>query len=121
MGKIIGNNTRHEPLSFMLIYGNTCRNSELDGYFEYLQNEAQNDFKESQVAKMELLEFEKAPYYIHEFERKYAWLKVKRQKILFLDGREQEVLHIFIDIAKRQEAEIRRKSKNNRLLGIGNG
>ena len=112
MGKIIGNNIRHESLSFMLVYGNLYRgDGGLNRYFEYLQKKAQSDFIEFGVAKMELLDFQKAPYYMHEFQRKYAWMKVKRQKIVFQNGREQEVLHIFVDIAKSQEAEIRRSSK----------
>lgn len=108
MGKIIGNNTRHEPLSFMLIYGKSQKSDKMwDKYTEYIQNEFCNELTDSDISKIELLEFKKAAYYIQEFEYKYRWMKVLRQKIIFGDGREQEVLHIYVDLAKNLEANIR--------------
>lgn len=112
MGKIMGNNTRHEPLSFMLVFGNLYKSLEAwKKYSDYIENGAGGDFADQGIAGIECLAFDEAPYYIKEFEHKYPWLNVTRQKIIFDDGREQEVLHIFIDMSRSREGNIRRSTK----------
>ena len=112
MGKIMGNNTRHEPLSFMLVFGNLYKSLEAwKKYSDYIENGAGGDFADQGIAGIECLAFDEAPYYIKKFEHKYPWLNVTRQKIIFDDGREQEVLHIFIDMSRSREGNIRRSTK----------
>ena len=108
----MGNNTRHEPLSFMLVFGNLYKSLEAwKKYSDYIENGAGGDFADQGIAGIECLAFDEAPYYIKEFEHKYPWLNVTRQKIIFDDGREQEVLHIFIDMSRSREGNIRRSTK----------
>lgn len=112
MGKIIGNNTRHEKLSFMLVLENLYKSSSsLERYINYIENEAGKYLANQGIERMDMLPFEEAPYYIKEFEDTYPCLKVKRQKIVFKGGREQEILHIIIDMAKSQEGNIRKSTK----------
>lgn len=116
VGKALGNNICREPLSFLILYGNAKDNEKaFSRYRNYLENEFLKSAEAADIAGTEFPELRKAPYYMEEIMEKYHGFRFIRQKITFSSGREQEILHIFVDIAKEEEGKIRW------MLGKGSG
>lgn len=112
MGKMLGNNITHQPLAFMLVYGNITNSAKAwSKYRNYLENEMRKDFAGTMVAKSELLEVKEASYYLEEFAENFHGIELLRQKIELISGESREILHVFVDIAKKEESEIRRRTK----------
>lgn len=112
MGKVLGNNITHQPLAFMLVYGNVTNSAKAwSKYQNYLENQMLEDFAGTIVAKSELLEVKEASYYLEEFQENFHGIELLRQKIELTSGEIREILHVFVDIAKNEEGEIRRRTK----------
>ncbi len=108
--KAIGNNIANQPLTFILIYGN-AKNSihAWSKYQDYISNEFNNDFCGSVLKEASIPELEEAPYFLKIFNSMYSGLRLMRQSLLLKSGQKQEILHIYIDIAKNLEGEIRKE------------
>lgn len=107
--KAIGNNIANQKLTFILIYGNAKNSADAWlRYKKYISSELDNDFNGRVLEKTSILELEEAPYILKEFNNKYSGLKLLRQSILLKSGETQEILHIYIDIAKNSEGKIRK-------------
>lgn len=108
IGKVVGNNNCHVPLSFMLVYGNARDNDKVwKKYQRYLEHELKEDIMDTMIIDSRLQEITEAPYYVEKIMMNYTEFKFLRQIITFEDKTEQEILHIFIDIAQNQESELR--------------
>lgn len=108
--KAIGNNISHQPLTFMLLYGNAKDSTHArKKYWDYLKDRMNLDFAGTILEKSELLDIEKAQYYLESFNKKFHGLYFLRQRIELKEGKVQEILHIFLDLAKNAEGKIRRK------------
>lgn len=107
--KAIGNNIANQPLTYILIYGN-AKNSEdaWSKYENYIRRELYHDFGGEVLKETSILELEEAFYFLKDFNSMYSGLKFLRQRILLKSGETREILHIYIDIAKNLEGEIRR-------------
>ena len=113
IGKVVGNNNCHVPLSFMLVYGNARDNDKVwEKYQHYLEHELKEDITDTMIIDNRLQEITEAPYYVEEIMRDYTGFKFLRQTVTFEDKTEQEILHIFIDIAQNQEGELRNNMSN---------
>ena len=107
--KAIGNNIANQPLTFILIYGNAKNSTDAWlRYKKYISFELDHEFNGRVLEKTSILELEEAPYILKEFNNMYSGLKLLRQSILLKSGETQEILHIYIDIAKNLEGEIRK-------------
>lgn len=108
LGKVVGNNNCHVPLAFMLVYGNSKDNDKAwKRYQSYLEKELKKDIVDSMITDVQLLEITEASYYVEDIMKNYTGFKLLRQRISFEGLPDQEVLHIFIDIAQNQEGELR--------------
>ena len=107
--KAIGNNIANQPLTYILIYGNAKDSAGAwSKYKNYILNELCHDFNGGVLDKTSILELEEAPYFLKKFNSEYPGLKLLRQCIILKSGEIQEILHIYIDIAKNLEGEIRK-------------
>ena len=107
--KAIGNNIANEPLTFILIYGNAKNSAGAwSKYKDYISRELYHDFEGEVLESTSILELDEAPYFLKEFNRMYSGLKFLRQCIILKSRETQEILHIYIDIAKNLEGEIRK-------------
>ncbi len=112
IGKIIGNNITHHSLAFVLLYGNAKDSQKAwQKYEDYIGTQMQQDFYGTTIIDSQELDVLEAPYYLSEFQEKYTGLQLLRQKVVFKDGTSQEILHIYMDLAKNGEGEIRKKTK----------
>ncbi len=111
MKKVLGNNIRREELAFMIVYGN-ARDSEAawKKYLTYLKENAIKQLQDKGVQQLKLLPVEDAPYYLEKFKENYTGIKLQRQEVLYDSGRRSEVLHIYVDLARAEERNIRKKS-----------
>lgn len=112
IGKIIGNNVTHRSLAFVLLYGNAKDSQKAwQKYEDYVAFQIKQDFYGTTIVDSQVLDILEAPYYLKEFQEKYTGLKLLRQKVFFKDDTFQEILHIYMDLAKNEEGEIRSKMK----------
>lgn len=110
IGKAIGNNTAHQPLTFMLVYGNAEDSDKAwQKYTDYIEN-LSDDFSGS-LKRTSICKLESAPYYLEQFHDMFPGLGLLRHCVQLKSGREQEILHIYIDIAKNSEGMIRKECK----------
>lgn len=101
--KALGNNIANQPLTFIFIYGN-AKNS-IDAWLKY-KNYISSEWNREFNGKV--LELEEAPYILKEFNSMYSGLKLLRQSVFLKSGETREILHIYIDITKNLEGEIRK-------------
>ncbi|MCI8299845.1 MAG: hypothetical protein HFI69_05765 [Lachnospiraceae bacterium] len=107
--KAIGNNITNQPLTFILIYGNAKNSAGAwSKYKNYISHGLYHDFTGNVIERTSILELEEAPYFLKEFNSMYSGLKFLRQSIILKSGETQEILHIYIDIAKNFEGKIRK-------------
>lgn len=116
VGKVIGNNTEHFPLSFMLVYGKA---EDMDKayrrYMTYLSKKLQPYLEQMKIMieKTEICNVEEAFYYEGSIVKQYtdAGIRLIRQRVVYQGGQSQEILHIIMDVSKLGDAGVRRALK----------